>query len=470
MNDTTQTTKQQVNFLDFIEAESPKNDKDFEYFAKIFLKKYKFIRVLDTWFVYEDNVWKIASTFKLKELAAFIHPTDVIQNRSEIVSMALSIKKSEKMPPFDKILLEHEIVLNDKILNIFTNEFREIKYSDYLTTVIPHVYDPEAKCPLWIECLNQWLTKEKILVLQEFFGYMLCNRTHFKKCLILFGESGAGKTRPLLIAKYMVGDENTCVIDPKDMENSGIMAQIYGKKLNAKDELGTKSKLEDGFRTVVDGNPISINEKYKPRIMISPNAKHIFTTNILPKLSNDKKSNDANIKRMLIIEFTRKENSIDDENLIEKLQNEIQGIINWSIEGLKRLLTNRKFTEIENIMELLENYKTDNYDDLEFFIKDSPNLEFNSEYEITKDDFSNLFFEYLVPKSTSQVVNNSYTSKWNSVALGRKMTALGFKSFQKNAKGKKIGMYKGLRLKIENQQELEKPKEKPGPKLVQTNF
>lgn len=466
MDTTINKNNKQETFLELLEkakkykAQEPENDKDFTFYGNKFLENSIFLRTNEAWFYYENYIWRGANDKKLIERAGFIHPNDDTKHRTEILNKAKILYQPEQNPPiFDSILLEEEIPLNGIVLNVLTKHIRKITPSDYITTYIPHNYDPEAKCPLWINSIQQWLNNEQILLLQEFFGYILTGRTNLKKCLILYGISNAGKTRPLLIAQHMVGAKNTCAIDPRDMENPNKLAQIYGKKLNAKDELGELSKLGEGFRSVLDGAPTSINEKYQPQITINPIAKHIFTTNILPKMGRDKKANDANLNRLLFLEFVNPIEQID-PNLIYKLYEEIQGIINWSIEGLVRLLQNQKFTEVKNNLKLIEEYKKSYSSDLELFINSE--FEFDPDYEVENKEFIKQYINYTFGER-----NAPSNEKWNNIEIGRQINALGFKSFQKSVKGKKIGMYKGLRFKIEDQQILQ---EYEKPKLKQINF
>ena len=62
----------------------------------------------------------------------------------------------------------------------------------YLSTSrIPYKYDQLAQCALWLKTLDEILEgdKDRILLLQEFFGYCLTKDTKHHKALLLLGES-----------------------------------------------------------------------------------------------------------------------------------------------------------------------------------------------------------------------------------------------------------------------------------------
>ena len=67
-------------------------------------------------------------------------------------------------------------------------------------TKLPFDYEPAARCPLWLETLNQIFPSSeegdrRIEVLQEFFGWcMVPNGLNLEKFLILVGEGANGKS------------------------------------------------------------------------------------------------------------------------------------------------------------------------------------------------------------------------------------------------------------------------------------
>lgn len=436
------------NYSNSNDDDLPKDENDWNFYANQFLKKYNLMKSKGVYYICTDHLWRPIKKEDAADYAADLHPICNMKNRLEIVSKTGTKRKIEPTPIWDSTLLEEEIAINGNILNILTKQIRPIEDSDYLTSQIPHKYDPNAKCPLWNKCLNMWLSENQILALQEFFGYILSGKINFKKSLLLFGESGTGKTRPYLIAKYMVGDHNCCSIDPMRMENASVLAEINGKKLNLVDDLDEYSKLGGGFRALIEGTSVGINPKFLPRIMITPIAKHIFTTNVLPRTSTNNTVTNANIKRLLIIEFL---NSIKggDQNIHTKLYEEIQGIINWSIDGLKRLLINREFTEVKNSDGLLENYKLQNADDLDIFVHKKNLFEFDPTYTVDRDLFIQHFHHDLAKPPLLP------PTKWaNNYTIGRKMSALGF-SVERRGKEKK-SYFIGLKF-IEENPQLENP-------------
>jgi putative DNA primase/helicase len=117
-------------------------------------------------------------------------------------------------------------------------------------------------------------------------------------------------------------------------------------------------------------------------------AKLAFNCNELPK---DFDHTNAYFRRLLIIPFrvTIPENE-QDKTLADKIiKNELAGVFNWIIDGLKRLLKTEKFTESELVKETLETYKRES-DSVACFVGENSYKPSLSNYVLLKT----LYVEY----------------------------------------------------------------------------
>jgi putative DNA primase/helicase len=118
-------------------------------------------------------------------------------------------------------------------------------------------------------------------------------------------------------------------------------------------------KLEaDIFKRMVSGEVIPARLPYGNPMQLEQYAKLIFNCNELPK---DVEHTNAYFRRFLIIPFNitipEKE---QDKNLHNKIiDKELSGVFNWVLDGLNRLLKNRRFSECEAARVALEQYKTE---------------------------------------------------------------------------------------------------------------
>ena len=285
------------------------------------------------------------------------------KRRHEIAGFILTKQLQQKIQW--RTIGKDDIPLKNGVLNAITGEMRAHNKSDMLETVCPVEYDPEAQSLTWVKCLYDWFgdddqqkTATKVLALQQFFGYCLLPHAKFKKCLFCYGDPDTGKSQIGLVLHMLLGAENVCGIDLNDMDDPRKRAPIKGKMLNLISDLSKNAIISDGgFKSLVStGDPISIDQKYMPGEMYIPFAKHVIVSNNLPRILD---TTDATFNRLLIIHFDKIIPKIDqDRGLLEKLQEEIEGILNWAVMGAAMLLRrNGEFEEIMESEEIIRNYK-----------------------------------------------------------------------------------------------------------------
>lgn len=107
---------------------------------------------------------------------------------------------------------------------------------------------------------------------------------------------------------------------------------------------------------------------YGKPFILKQYAKLIFNCNELPK---DVEQTEAYFRRFLIIPFeVTIPESEQDKQLSQKIiANELSGVFNWVLDGLKRLLENKKFTESYKIKLAREQYEKES-DSVKLFVEE----------------------------------------------------------------------------------------------------
>lgn len=229
------------------------------------------------------------------------------------------------------------------------------------TILIPYNYDPQAQCPLWNDKLPEIMDNDinKIKCIQEFFGYCLTRGTENAKALFCIGEGATGKSTVLDVLSKMVGDENVSVLSPRFYKDSMRITSIENKLVLMSHEI--PKGLEDyeaEFRQIVCGQALDVHQKFIKPYKFTPFCKIILAMNEIPRI-NDHTS--AFYRRVLPIEFNKQfEEEKQDKNLIKKLVQELPGILNWSIEGLKRLRERGGFFKDAYMKEHIEEIRLQN--------------------------------------------------------------------------------------------------------------
>ncbi|MPN35529.1 hypothetical protein SDC9_183027 [bioreactor metagenome] len=135
---------------------------------------------------------------------------------------------------------------------------------------------------------------------------------------------------------------------------------------------------------------MNVEFKYKDCFEFKNKARLLFTCNELP-ISMDRTTGYYN--RCLILSM---DNVVDKEkidvNLTDELLSEKSGIVNWAVEGLKRLMENGyNFTSSTSINENITMYKDQN-DSLQMFIDE--NCKKDDDLYISMSNFKSAYSKY----------------------------------------------------------------------------
>jgi putative DNA primase/helicase len=209
---------------------------------------------------------------------------------------------------------------------------------------------PNANCPKFKQFLSQVLDSEKeIFVLQEWMGYCLINDVRFAKALLLFGDGENGKSVLLKTIKHFLGDRNITSLSLQYLESNPFApVRLFGKIANIFADLPKKALGQTSvFKMVVSGDSISGEKKGKDSFEFTPYAKMMFSCNEVPR-SPDRTR--GFFRRWIILKFNQHFPEGDprrDENLFDKLVDgsEMEGILQFALDGLYRLLAQKGFTE-----------------------------------------------------------------------------------------------------------------------------
>jgi putative DNA primase/helicase len=233
---------------------------------------------------------------------------------------------------------------------------RDFDAKDFLTYQLPFEYNEAATCPMFNKYLDEVLPEKELQnIVAEFFGYVFTKNLKMEKALLLYGSGANGKSVLFDVMNALLGRENIANFSMSNLLEEHNRALIAHKLLNYGSEI-TATRTRDEFKNLVSTEPIQARLKYGNSFTMTDYAKLAFNCNELPK---DFDHQHAYFRRLLIIPFrvTIPENK-QDKTLADKIiKNELAGVFNWIIDGLKRLLENENFTESKIVKDTLEVYK-----------------------------------------------------------------------------------------------------------------
>jgi P4 family phage/plasmid primase-like protien len=233
---------------------------------------------------------------------------------------------------------------------------------DYFSFVqLPYDYDPKAQCPLWLTFLDDVMLKRAdfVLLLQQWCGYLLRPDLRQQKFLLCVGEGANGKGVFFEVVQAVVGVENCSQVPIARFNNPFALIATLGKMVNLTHESSglIEEEAETILKSFTSGDRMTFERKFRDAIFDVPTAKVMVATNDLPRF-NDRSQ--AIWRRILLVPFDKvipPEQQI--ETLADKLKKESPGILNWALEGLRKLNEASRFTIPESSKMLLEQHRQD---------------------------------------------------------------------------------------------------------------
>jgi len=223
-------------------------------------------------------------------------------------------------------------------------------------------YQPDAPAPAqWLKFLESiWgADSEAISTLREWFGYCLTPDTSQHKILLLVGPPRSGKGVIARVLRQLIGVENTVGPTLASLAESFGLEPLIGKplaiigdaRLSAKSDRAT---VTERLLSISGEDTLSCNRKNNPYWTGKLPTRLVLLTNETPWLTD---SSRALAGRFLVLHMTESFEGREDRALEARLVTELPGILNWAIEGWKRLRARGKFVQPESGRAMVEELK-----------------------------------------------------------------------------------------------------------------
>ena len=339
-------------------------------YANIYKSRLRYNVTAKQWYYFNGKVWvedtgSMIALQKMKELAkALLVYVSIISNddttkefikgvarlgtykvRDNIVKDSMT-KACVKQNDFDR----NEDLLNcqNGTINLKTFEFQEHRPNDLLSKISNVTYDPNADCPLFKKFMNQIMenNKSKIDFLQKALGYSLTTNVSEETCFILYGKTTRnGKGTLMDTIAYMLGDYSTTAMPEtlslkkyKDSTRaSGDIARLNECRFLNISEPSQQMIIDSALlKTLLGRDKITARHLNQREFEFYPKFKLFINCNYLPIINDNTVFNSGRIN---VITFDRHFKPYEqDKKLKDKLkqENEISGIFNWCLEGLRK--------------------------------------------------------------------------------------------------------------------------------------
>lgn len=273
-------------------------------------------------------------------------------------------------------------------------------------------YVPDAPNPeKWTSFLDGLLYPDDILTLQEYMGYCLIPTTRAQTALFIIGKGGEGKSRLGGVLRSIFGNKMVSDKIHKLEDDRFLLSRLENCLLFYDDDLQTKKMTETGtFKNLITADvPVLAESKGIDKYELLPYTRFISCGNNALSSCFDK--SDGFYRRQLILSCKPKPaDRIDDRFLVEKLIEEKQGIFNWCIAGLQRLMKNKfEFTRSDRALENIENLKREDTNIIDF-MNDTGYLMYGERYMIHTAELLNIYFLWCKDNACTPFTERTFTS------------------------------------------------------------
>ena len=357
-------------------------------FALYLKNNYHIIRNDGNLLIYKDGVYEYS--FR-----------DIEQVMVKEIPSLKNAQRKEVLNHLDLICYEVEssstnlIAFRNGVLNIGSGELLPFSAGNVITNKIDWDYNLNAYDELADATLNRIACDdpEIRLILEEMIGacYYRSNTLAGGKAFILIGEGANGKSTFISALNKILGNDNISALDLKNLSDRFSTVRLYKKLANIGDDISEEFNADiSTFKKVVTGDRIDAEEKGQPKFEFNPYCKLVFSANTIPRI---KDKTGAALRRIIIVPFnaklTEKTLGADfDPQITWKLQKQeaIEYFIKIGVEGLKRILKNKKYTSSEKVQRELDDYAERNNPVLSF-IKECEDEEVGIENEALNEVF-----------------------------------------------------------------------------------
>ena len=242
------------------------------------------------------------------------------------------------------------INLNNGVYDLKTKTLKEHGPEYGFLYKLPYDYDPNADCPTWVQLLkNLTLDREELIdLIEEAIAFTIGNvpYTKYQHYFLLTGSGSNGKTTFINIFKSILGSSNTAAIKLSNLlSKEYYIAELEGKLANmvadedaeAFEKKGADSTL---LKALTGGDTVTARVIYEAPMQFINRAKFFYAFNNIPKIGI---KSHGDIRRPIIIPFDAnldKDKSLRIDNVYEKVEGELSGILNRIIKAYDRLIEN----------------------------------------------------------------------------------------------------------------------------------
>lgn len=325
-------------------------------------------------YIYRDGIYIPHARTYIRELVEKVSGAGYTKNLSNEVISRIEARTYVDSEKLYEVQNPFEVAVQNGILDLKTQGLLPFSPEKFFFSKLPVVYHSGKDCLEIKNFIKQiFFDEEAEFIIQELFGYLIVRNYFVPKAFLFTGIGRNGKSTLLSIMEHYLGKENVSNVPLQVIEKGEYAeSELHLKFANIAADLPTETMVNTGkFKELTGGDSISANRKFRSRLKFTSYAKLIFAANQIP---SSKDQSDGFFSRWIILDCPNKFYTVEeiaamaehektnvkvaDRQLLSKLTSpeELSGLLNWGLVGLKRLMANGNFTYSKTTNKLKEIY------------------------------------------------------------------------------------------------------------------
>ena len=307
------------------------------------------------------------------------------------------------------------LVCANGALHVPTGELLPHNPEHYATAALPFAYDPDAVAPTWERVLSEILGREVANFFQEFAGYSATPDTSLETALWLCGQPGGGRSTLLSGLETMLGNRAGILGLGEIERNRFALSRIPGKFLvTATEQPGGYMRASHILNAIISGEPIQVERKFRDPFTLHPRCKIAWAMNDVPSL---KSANDGLLRRVKVMELDPIPEKERDPEIKKKIKEEGAGILNWALEGQRRLSKRGHFEVPATVRATTEEFRLTN-DVPKMFVEDACVVSDADGCEAQAQDLYAAYRHWSLENGHKPISAKSVAKEWKRLGFG----------------------------------------------------